>query len=283
MGVQGRPTLIQEKDIEEFLEKVEGGMTQRQAAKAVGFSLAGIRLAVKRREYVIPRDLLIDRVALRIEEIRESDKSQAWWAREFGVSQPAFHKAFKKLRQTINGRFYRKKPGPHTNHEKRISEYREIIAYVQQNGGYVPEAIKALGLKTNKHYVRVFARQIGVVLNEWQFAWKEYGLWLTLPGPWKRLLPANYSVPAVCRGCGEYHNLNLCNAKSGKTHGCQKCSWVARDFSKVTNNTTGETYSSVMSWVKSIDKLKQYQKLRLEIKEKGFVQLDGITYSVIKE
>lgn len=278
----GRPVEIHKDTVKTFLELIRKGMKQTEAANEVGYSLAGIRIAAHRYGYVVPRSTLMERMKERMPEIRSSSKTQAWWAREFGVSQPAFNKALQLFRQ--KGRlFYKSKPGPAVDHEKKISEYRQILEYVQKHGGYITDAIKALGLKTNKHYVRVFARKIGFDLNHWKYAWQEYGMWMTLPGPWKHLPPANYLVPAICRGCGEMRELNLCNAKSGRTNGCSKCSQCAREFSQVINTETQEIYPSIMAWVKSIGKLKQYQTLRLKIKSQSVLTIDGVSYEIIKE
>ena len=280
--MKGRPSTISKSHLSEFINLCLSGLTRKQAADKLGFSLAGIRVSLKKHNLNAPRKLLVDRIRLRIDEIRGSGKTQAWWAKEFGVSQVSIHKAFKQLKisSAQQGQI---KPGPTTDYVKRIAEYRQILVYLQEHGGYIPHVIKALGLKTLPQGVRNFAREIGMDPRHWRFAWREYGLWLTLPGHWVRLPPSNYSVPAICQGCGTRSELNLCNAKSGKTKGCINCAQAARCFDKVRDCQTGEIYSSIMGWSKAIGLLKQYQKYRLLLQQQYSVEIEGNVYELVTD
>ncbi|EHA63723.1 hypothetical protein [Synechococcus sp. WH 8016] len=281
MSNLGRNKQITDELLNKFEYLCLNGMTRAEAAAKVGFSLAGIRVALKRAKRALPRNRLIDKVEARKQEIQDSGKSQKFWAGEFGVSQPAIFKVFAKLRISKYGR-NRNLPGPSIDHQKRIKEYRQILEHIQKHGGYVPHAIKALGLKTPPQPVREFARAIGFNLSHYQFAWKQYGLWLTLPGPWKKLPPTNYSVPAICQGCSTTVNLNLCNAKSGKTKGCKFCSCKAKEFFKVENKTTGEIHPSIMSWAREVGVYPQYQKYRLLLQQNESVIINDNIYKIIE-
>lgn len=271
--------LITTDDLKRFQESCESGMTRKEAAESLGFSVPGIRAAAKRLGYTFPGTELKDRVLRRVDEIKNSNKSQAYWAKEFGVTQPAIHKVFRSLKISAGKVNYKR--GPHSDFHKNIADYRKILGYVQENGGYITEAIRALGLKTIAQNVRNFARESGFKFHQYQFAWQEYGLWMTIPGHWRRLPPANYLVPAICQGCGKRSMLNLSNARHGKTKGCIQCSSSTRCFDKVRNTQTGEIYSSIMSWSKSIGIFKQYQKCRLELQKVGSIIIDDNVYELI--
>jgi hypothetical protein len=266
--------------LEQFKELCDSGMKRQQAAASLGFSLPGIRAASKRLGYAFPRTELKDRVSLRLSEIQKSYKSQAYWAKEFGVTPPAIQKVFKSLNITAGNVTYKR--GPYKDFHKHISEYRKILGYVQENGGYITEAIRTLGLNTISQNVRNFAREIGFKFRHYQFAWQEYGLWMTIPGHWRRLPPANYLVPAICQGCGKRSMLNLSNARHGKTKGCIQCSSSTRSFDQVRNTQTGEIYSSVMSWSKAIGVYQQYQKYRLILQKDGSVNIEGNLYELVQ-
>jgi hypothetical protein len=254
-------------------------MTRKEAAESLGFSVPGIRAAAKRLGYTFPGTELKDRVLRRVDEIKNSNQSQAYWAKEFGVTQPAIHKVFSSLKISAGKVNYKR--GPHSDFHKNIADYRKILGYVQENGGYITDAIRALGLKTIAQNVRNFARESGFKFHQYQFAWQEYGLWMTIPGHWRRLPPTNYLVPAICQGCGKRSMLNLSNARHGKTNGCIQCSSSTRSFDQVRNTQTGEVYSSIMSWSKAIGVFKQYQKFRLRLQKAGSIIIEGNVYELI--
>ncbi len=165
--------------------------------------------------------------------------------------------------------------------DERLEEYRQIMGYITANGGYASDAVKALGLTTVLHGFRRFAESQGFVLKEYALAWKRYGNWLTIPGPYRSEGKARYIVPAICLLCGEKFDLNLINAKTGKSTCCLSCAKSGNYPKKIQNIKKGEVYASIMSWAKEINRFKEYQKLRILINRHQQIELDGITYSLI--
>ncbi len=164
----------------------------------------------------------------------------------------------------------------------KLDEYRQLIGYITANGGYAVDAAKALGLKVKLHDFRVFAKSLGFVLKDYALAWKRYGHWLTLPGPYRSEGKSRYIVPAMCLLCGNTYELNLINAKTGKSTCCKSCSHNYVYPKSVINISTGEIYRSIMSWTKSIDCFKQYQSLRIAIQQQQ-VEIDGVKYCLVAD
>lgn len=276
----GRPNAITSSHLIEFIELCNSGIKQQAAANAIGFSLGGIRLALKKHKLKVPRTLLVDKIKERINEIKTSDKPQSWWAKEFGVTQAAICKAFSEL-QISSYVFNGHQPGPKVLFKQRVDEYKQILDHLQTNGGYIPHSIEALGLKTPPQPVRDFARDIGINVSEYQFAWREYGLWLTLPGSWKKIPPSNYIVPAICQGCGLITELNLCNARNERTQGCMTCSAARKNSYKVRDCQTEVIYPSIMSWAKATNNKSGYQKYRLHFKKHRILNIGDNIYELI--
>ena len=271
---------ITKEDTLLFIERISNGMTAVQAAKLASLSVTGLEKAVIRYKLKkTKRKTLREKILERKEEIENSDKSQHWWAKELGGAQSAVCILFKEL--NINRGRNAGLKGRADDRAKRYEDYRQILTHIMQNGGCTPNAIKDLDLNINKHEFRCFAKSIGINLNEWQFAWRRYGSWLALPGPFEVRPPVNYIVPAVCLSCGKHTMLNLNNAKTEKTSTCVDCSKRTKPPQKVRNITTGEEYQSVMGWAKALGMVRNYQTLRLRIRMQAELTIDGFTYSLI--
>lgn len=272
------PTIKITRDIlQEFLTLVESGLTQIAAADKLGQRVDSLRYAAERLGEPWPqRRMLKETVLARIDEIRSTEKTQAEWAKELGASQPRIHVLFKEL--GLQSSCTRKrKPA---DHHRQVEEYHQILSHIQQNGGYAQQVIRELGLKTRPQAFRDFVRQIGIDLSHYQFAWQEYGAWLTLPGPWLKTPPCNYIVPAVCRSCGGHYKVSLQNVRAGKSKCCLVCSGKTREHQQVINVQTGEVYRSLRSWASEIGRFAEYQKLRIRIRNEGEVTVDGATYQL---
>ena len=166
--------------------------------------------------------------------------------------------------------------------DAKIDDYRQIMGYITQHGGYARDAMQALGLLVKLHDFRVFAKQQGFELKEYSLAWQRYGNWLTLPGPYKSEGKARYIVPAICLLCGNKYDLNLINAKSGKSTCCQTCKHKNSVVTPVLNETTGVIYRSMRSWIADLGMLKQYQQLRIKLRLKGRIQVNDQWYSLVR-
>jgi len=164
--------------------------------------------------------------------------------------------------------------------EEKLDEYRQIMGYIATNGGYVSEAVKALGLLTVLHQFRIFAKEQNFILKDYALAWQRYGNWMTVPGPYKTEGKSRYIVPAICLLCNERFELNLINAKTGKTKSCKSCGMKGRRSIRVLNVTTGEMYASIMNWTNEIGLRKQYQTLRIQITENPVVTIDDNQYTI---
>lgn len=154
------------------------------------------------------------------------------------------------------------------------------MGYIATHGGYAADAVKALGLKTILQPFRIFAKEQGFILKHYALAWQKFGNWLTVPGPYRAEGKARYIVPAICLLCNERFELNLINAKTGKSKSCLSCGRKGRKSIQVRNGATGEVYASIMNWTNEIGMRNQYQKLRLQITENSTVEIDGISYSI---
>ena len=164
----------------------------------------------------------------------------------------------------------------------KIDEYREMLGHIIKNGGYASEAMKDLGLTVKLHDFRVFAAEQGVVLKDYALAWKRYGNWITLPGPYKSEGKTRYIVPAICLLCGKRFELNLINAKTSKTRSCQSCSTRTRASFSVLDEDSGTTFRSIRSWVMEIGMMKRYQQLRIQIRAEGRVKINDQWYSIVE-
>lgn len=261
----------------EVVERVDvltrTGLSIKAAAESLGFSFNGVKSAAQRYGIKLTRMTLVDRVMARADEIRASDKSQKWWAKEFDTHPSAVGIAFKKA--GVSAKRLRQ-PSPTT--EERLSDYRRVLAFITSNGGYLPHALQALGLKLMPQPIREFARSIGFNFSHFQFAWQQHGHWLTLPGEWERRAPSDYIVPAMCTLCSEISHVSMINLKMQQSTRCHKCSPGNNSKQVVVNSVTGESYRSIMAWAREIGHLKSYQRLRIALINKGCITVDGVEY-----
>lgn len=265
--------LITREVVERVDELTRTGLTIKAAAKSLGFSFNGIKSAAQRYGIKLTRMTLLDRVLARADEIRASDKPQKWWAKEFDTYTSAIGIAFKKA--GVSPKRLRQ-PSPTT--EERMSVYRRVLAYISVNGGYLPDALQALGITLQPQPIREFARSIGFNFSHYQFAWQQHGHWLTLPGEWEKREPSDYYVPAMCTMCSEISHVSLINLKMKQSTRCYKCTPGNYNKHTVVNSSTGETYRSIMAWVKEIGHSKRYQRLRITMINKGCTTVDGVEY-----
>jgi hypothetical protein len=262
--------MIDTQTISRIQSIVDRGIGIEAASKAQGISIAGLRSACKRLGTPYPKKkLLIDRLIPYINDYQRGLLTQAELAVELGVTQAAICKALKQL--------------PSTDRVKaRQKIYKSVLEYIREHGGYVPNALKALGLKTNPQLIRDYAKEIGFNLSHYQFAHRRFGLWLTLPGAFVRQQPSTYLVPAVCLSCGtKFDNVNLNNLSSGKSSMCACChKKVDRVHYQVISTNDGTVFKSIMDWAKQIGVFDQYQKLRIRLLEHKVVTINGVEYQL---
>ncbi|MDB4639046.1 hypothetical protein OAE83_00950 [bacterium] len=261
--------------VERVDELTRTGLSIKAAAKSLGLSFNGVKSAAERYGIKLERMTLVDRVMARADEIRASDKTQKWWATELGTFPSAIGHAFKAAGVTTKRR---RQPSPTKN--ERLLNYRRVIAYITANGGYLPDALRALGLTLTPQPIREFARSIGFDFSHYQFAWQKHGHWLTLPGAWERRAPSDYLVPSMCTLCSEISHVSMINLKMQQSTRCHKCSPGNNSKQAVVNAVTGESYRSIMAWAREIGHLKSYQRLRITLINKGCITVDGVEYSM---
>lgn len=264
--------------LDTFFEYLEQGMTKGAAAKKLGFNLNGIRIAAERNNRTWPtRSPIRDKIIEKRDEIESTIRSQKEWAEMLNVSQPRINVLFKEMNiETKDKRRVRR-----SNDDEKYDLYRKLLGHIVTHGGYTAVNIRELGLQINAQDFRNFVRDLGIDITHFQFAWQEYGRWLTVPGPWERRPPCNYYVPAVCRDCGSIHRISIQNAKIGKTNACASCAHESKEWNRVLHVETGRIYRSVSSWTKDIGQFNSYQKLRIQLRNAGEVELEGQHYRLI--
>ena len=277
-------TLITEQLLREFFRLCKEGMTQLEAAQKLGRGHESFRKAAERLEIDWPRfhkSYITEQIAERKDEIIKSSEGQKYWAKEFNTSNAYISFLFTKFgisaaqRGTRNG----------IHKAKKIENARKVIGYITANGGNVVNAIKVLGLKVSQpQYIRDFGRECGFDFYHYLYAWRTFGDWITIPGPVRQLNPPqNIMVPAVCTRCGNIKQLNLTNAKTGRTTSCRACANGHGRRFEVKDTTTGEIFKSVMAFAKAKGLSSRYQTARVKLIADGSYTLNGITYELIRQ
>ena len=249
----------------------DSGTKLTEALKETGVSDVGLRRACKRLNVDLPkRETLVTKLRPFIEDYAAGLITQRQLAKQFGTSQASISQALK----TADIKNVRA-----TNQKAKC---KQVLDYIREHGGYVPQAIAALGLKTQPQVVRDYAKVTGFNLKHYQFAHQRYGHWLTLPGPYIRDGVASYQVPAVCLSCGtKYDHVNLVNLRSGKSTCCHKCYKPGeQERYGVVSTTDGETFRSIRDWTVQLGILNQYQKLRIKMVQDGEVTIAGHRYQL---
>ena len=274
-------TKIYTETLDKFFLLVKLGRNQKEAASELGVDVGSLRVAAVRLniEWQSPkRSYVKDEIAERRTEIIASQETQAYWAKELGVTQACISRIFKEQGITHAGKL----PGEHS--KDKVSNARQVIEYIVKNGGTVNAARKALGIRTIAQYIRDFAKSIDFDLNNYRWAWQVYGQWMTLPGPVTYTNPkfSNVVVPAICTACSNMKSLNLCNARSGNTLSCQSCAAGHGHKFRVKNTETGEMHKSINAFVRHVGWTGRYQKIRNTLISDGSIIIKGMEYELIK-
>lgn len=167
--------------------------------------------------------------------------------------------------------------------ETRIERMEAVLAYVEENGGIVQDAIDELGIRIQGQEVRNYAKQIGFDLSMYRNAYQRYGLWMVLPSIPKPMYTADWQVDAICLGCNTKHKLLLTNARGGVSTGCKYCSQKNKKTYQVKCVQTGDSYRSIRAFVKAIGKMNSYQSYRIKLLKRGEIEFDGSLYVLSEE
>lgn len=260
-------------DYHQMLELIDGGSSVRKAAMTVNRSIDAMQAFCKRND--LPR-LIAKPKSLRI----TADSIQPYLADFISGRITRIALAEKLGCSTHELRKYIKdnhiKP---SNFSTRTDDFKRVCDYVIQNGGCPTHAIKALGLSILSGPVYKYAKQHGIDLRQYLYAYKSYGHWLVLPGPIEKQLPCTYYVRAKCLICGTiYDRVCINNMKSGKSSRCADCNKSRNHQMQVVNADTGEIFKSIMAWTNAMDLRSQYQNLRIKILKTGEVTVDQQRY-----
>ncbi len=265
------------KEVEKFIALVNGGSNYRAAAKEFGRHIDTVKRHVARHGYEMPKRLEVpDRVKPFEDQILNGSISQHQVAKNLGVSQCAVSNAYRELG-------YRAFPSGGRRSELKQSLAQEVVEYIQKHGGYVTPTIRKLGLNVSRFTVTDYAKRHGIDLTHYQFAYLEFGLWQTQPGPWKKCYTADYRIPCLCRGCGEIYQRQLVNLRGGYSRGCRNCVGKHRGSFSVICKETKEKFRSIRAWIKSIGRLKEYQAIRHNLQRDGFYIHSGTRYELINK
>ena len=278
--------MITKEVVEEVVRKINNGATKVEAYKESGFNPTTIRAAAKRFGIELPSSRIrrskakvCDLLMKHKTQIEQGELSLRKFGKMYRYAQPYLSTVCKELGIKPALYFYGRKKGLT---DRTIDMCQQVVYHIMENGGYVSHAIKALGLSVFPQTVRNWAKDNGIDLSIYRNAHQQYGLWRTLPSPVERAYTCDFMVKAVCEGCGTVHKVALTNLRSGMSSSCKKCAAAAKRSFWVTCPETQTRFRSIMAWVKSIDKLRQYQTIRKQIIKDGTYVYDGLTY-VLKE
>ena len=153
-----------------------------------------------------------------------------------------------------------------------------IIDYLKENGGTIQAAARALEINLTLKLKKEL-QEIDDNLERFRYAFKRYGDWLTLPTD-KADSRDSQKVDALCLSCNNVYQVSIIGLVSGRSRGCHHCQTKQRTNHLVQCSQSGETYSSIRSFAKSIGQAEQYQSLRHKLNATGSVVVEGIEYKL---
>ena len=279
----GRPPSVLPADVRKFVALVESGTRRRDAAAEVGFSIEALRLACKRLNISWPkRELLADQLKRYEPQILAGTISQHQIARELNCSQPRLCVLFKELGYPS---IPVGDPGPSAaTKDERIRNCERVLEHLETKGGYLKPTVLELGFPESfRHHVTAYAKEIDFDFEEYRFAHRRYGHWVTLVGKAQPIHKNNYLIKSRCTKCGSVHHVNLINMKTGASTQCIDCARAERRGAnggkEVKCNETGEVFPSVHKL--SILTGVPYSSISYRLTNGGFFQHEGLTYRLV--
>ena len=278
-----RAVVITEDVFTEFAVLVAGGMQRKKAAQQVGHSVKSLRNACKRLGLPWPaRTLLTEQIKEFEPQILAGTISQHQIAEELDCSQAHISLLYKKLG-------YPARPigdsGPSAaTKAERIRNCERVLERLESAGGYLKPAVLALGLPESfRHHVVEYAKTIDFDFEDYRFAHRQYGHWVTLVGKAKPIHKCDYLVKARCTKCGSVHDVNLVNMKMGASTQCIDCSRAERKGraggKKIKCDETGELLSSIRKL--SLRTGVPHSSISYRLTNGGFFQHEGMTYRLV--
>ena len=257
---------ITKEHLDKFVELVEGGMSQRQAAEEIGGSLKGFQLAFEKAKRVIPTRR--GRDWSQLPELVAKGYSQYKIAKILGTKQGYISKLLSELNLQTQPRY----TAAHS-----IALTKELIEYIKENGGTISNAIEKTGLLITPCTFRKHARALGFDWSMYRNAYKMYGKWKLLPCKPKPIYTADFLVQALCTGCNTEYSVSVGNLRAGASLGCINCSAGYEKPLKVVSED-GKSYRSMRAFAKAIDV--DYQLIRRVLKHEGCYVHEGTKYFV---
>ena len=274
---------ISEADVLKFVELVNSGMQRKAAAQEVGINIKSIKFACKRLVIQWPgRTLLSEQLQQYEPQILAGTISQHQLAKELSCSQPRLSALFKELGYPA---IPVGNPGPSaTTKAERIRNCERFLERLEAAGGYLKPTVLELGLPESfRHHVAEYAKSIDFDFEEYRFAHRQYGHWITLVGKAKSIHKCDYLVKARCTKCGSVHDVSLVNMKMGASTQCIDCSRAERKGraggKKIKCDETGELLSSIRKL--SLRTGVPHSSISYRLTNGGFFQHEGLTYRLV--
>lgn len=273
--------LITSDSIHKIISLMKNGMTYTRACHSVGHTPTGVRYAANNLGITIPAvDIKSKRKAV-LESYRTSIElgqiSLCELAKEIGLAESYISRLCKELSIKPALKFGKARKSIYNTPDN----FEKIFEYIKQNGGYIPEAIKALNLKCCPHKVRLYFKEKGIPIRDYRYSNMMFGFWRVLPCKVKKICKADYKVTAECTLCGDHFQVTIINLKAGHSTCCVNCSRKRRAYYAVKCADTGQTFRSVLSFAKAIGKERNYQTLRNTLLKHGTVKANNLTYLLV--
>ena len=256
-------------------------MQRKDAASEVGADIASLRAACKRLNIPLPkRTLLKDQLKEYEPQILSGAVSQHQLAKELGCSAPRISKLYHELGYPSlpSGRL----PADAETQSKRDAQCEQVIDFIESKGGSIKNAVRAFGLPDAfRLHVSEYGRKVGFNFQDFRFAHRRYGHWLTLPGKAQPYTTMDYRLQAECTKCGTVHTVQLVNLKTGASTQCRDCAFAARKGKPCSKQCrcieTGEIIPSIRKLSKRTGV--PYSTVEARLNNGGF-QFEGLTYKL---
>ena len=279
----GRPPSVLPGDVHKFVALVKRGTRRRDAAKEVGFAIETLRSACKRLDIQWPgRTLLSEQLKKYEPQILAGTISQHQLAKELNCSQPRLSELFKELGYPA---IPVGDPGPSAaTKAERIRNCERVLEHLETKGGYLKPTVLALGLPESfRHHVVEYAKSIDFDFEDFRFAHRQYGHWITLVGKAKPIHKCDYLIRSRCTKCGSVHDVSLVNMKMGASTQCIDCSRAERKGrdggKKIKCDQTGEVLPSIRKL--SLRTGVPRSSIEYQLRQNSFFQHEGLTYRLV--
>lgn len=261
--------------LESIVSRQYNGEKLVDIAAELGYSRKGIYLAAKREGVQLKnkrqdKSVVIASILERKSEIESGRLSMRSLSRELGLTAAYITRRCKELGiiSPFRGGFS----------DAQIEDFDKVLFYIEENGGYVPGAIRALGLNCDRHTVHKYAKSIGFDVTFYRYSNHVYGNWKILPCIPEPCYTADFKVTALCMLCNTEHRVLLTNLRGGTSKCCFNCCHQHRENSMIKCDQTGKVYRSIRRFTKDIGLISKYQAVKRRLSLDGFYEHEGLIY-----